>query len=157
MRTTGVFALGVLLSGFVYAADPSNASVPAGRTLGQQIASEASEAKTAAEQIAAAAKDKRAGLDGVLTRIADVEQRAAKIHELIGQLESRKDNLNAAQQAELDRLKQLSALLKVFVDNKKSAAVDAVEGRNRQALRNHALGVATRAGMIEKSAGKLGV
>jgi hypothetical protein len=156
MRTS-VFALTAVMMAAAagLSAEPMNNSVPAAKSYSQQIAAEAAEAKRFASEIATVAKDKKADLSQVAARIGEVEQRAAKIHELVAQLDATKGELNAAQQAEVGRLKDLAALLQVFLTNKKDMAAEGIDASERTALRNHALSVAVRADMIQKSAAKL--
>lgn len=156
MRTSvSVFGLGILVAVAGMAAEPASTNGTAAKTYVQQIASEAAEARKSAQEIAAAAKDKKADLSQVSGRIADVEQRVARINELVNQLETSRGEWNSVQQADVDRLKELATLLQIFLNNKKDVASQGIGAADRTSLRNQALGVATRADLIQKTAAKL--
>jgi homoserine dehydrogenase len=150
-RLLSVLSVGVFAAGLAVA-EPATTVNSDSREVLKQLSSEAAEARKSASEIATVARDKRADLSVVNERLADVEQRAARIKELVAQLENSPD-LNLAP-AEMDRLKQLAELMNIFLENKKAVATDGLSAADRTALRNHALSVATRAEMIEKTVSK---
>jgi chromosome segregation ATPase len=137
------------------------AVVPAGAnsnaTVSQQLSTEARELKTLANDVAAQLKNKRADIAVAQSRLPEFTQKANEISRLIGEIEGSGLTLDSRRQQELDRLKKLSLTLNLFVENKKQMLDSGGATAQRNLLRSHAVGVATRADLIGKSVRKLGL
>lgn len=150
MKTTLLMTLVCALALLPAGANANNASA-------QQLTSEARQLKAVANEVANQLKAKRADLSVAESRIELFTQRANEITRLIGEIENSGLTLDVRRQQELDRLKKLSLTLNLFVENKKQLLEAGNAAANRNQLRSHAVGVATRADLIEKSVRKLGI
>lgn len=123
----------------------------------QQLATEARQLKAVANEVATQLKAKRADVTVAESRMDQFSSRANEITRLINEIEKSGLSLDARRQQELDRLKNLSVTLNLFVENKKQILEGGNAAALREQLRAHAVGVATRADLIEKSVRKLGI
>lgn len=123
----------------------------------QQLATEARQLKAVANEVATQLKAKRADVTVAESRMDQFSSRANEITRLINEIEKSGLSLDARRQQELDRLKNLSVTLNLFVENKKQILESGNAAALREQLRAHAVGVATRADLIEKSVRKLGI
>jgi septal ring factor EnvC (AmiA/AmiB activator) len=121
----------------------------------QQLSSEARELRTMANDVAAQLKSKQADIAAVEARLEQFTQRAGEINRLVDEMAQSGLTLDARQQREFDRLKMLASLLNVFVDNKKQLIESGNAASQRELLRAHAVGVAARADLIEKTVRKI--
>lgn len=150
MKTTLSMILVCALAVLPASANASNPSA-------QQLTTEARQLKAVANEVANQLKAKRADLSVAESRMELFAQRANEISRLIGEIENSGLALDARRQQELDRLKKLSVTLNLFVENKKQLIEGGNAAAHREQLRSHAVGVATRADLIEKSVRKLGI
>lgn len=148
MKTTLSMILVCALA-VIPAAANSNAPVS------EQIQSEARELRVMANDVANTLKQKRADVGAVEAKLDQFVQRASEINRLIGEMESSGLTLDGRRQQEFDRLKTLALTLNIFVDNKKDLIAGGVDASQREQLRSHAVGVATRADLIEKTVRKI--
>lgn len=123
----------------------------------QQLSTEARELKTLASHVAGQLKDKDADPAVASSRMEQITQRATEITRLIGLIDTSGLTLGASRQRELERLKMLSVTLNVYVENKRRLLETGGPAAQRSRVRSHAVGVATRADMIEKTVRKLGL
>jgi chromosome segregation ATPase len=117
-----------------------------------QIVAEAKSTQAEAREISSLLKSKTPDLDRVKAKMETLTSHAANLAEHIAALEAHADELSAPQQQELARMKNVSALLQVFVEQKQKGLEQAEASRNRSLLRAQADGIALRAGMLERSA-----
>lgn len=150
MKTTLLMTLVCALAVIPVSAN-SNAPVP------QQLSAQARELKAVANDIAAQLKNKRADLSVAESRLEQFTQRASEISRLVAELEQGGLTLDARRQQEFARLKNLAATLNLFVENKKQLMESGNAEAQRTAIRAQAVGVATRADLIEKTVRKLGL
>ncbi len=106
--------------------------------------------KVASLDLAAQLKSKSADLTKVTEDVAAIEKSAGAIHSLVEQLESQKSQLTSKQQVELQNARQLTDLLHIFLDNKKTLVADGASPEERERIRQHARSVADRADRLEK-------
>lgn len=123
----------------------------------QQLSTEARELRVAASEVAKVLKQKQADMAQVESRLDQFVQRASQINTLVAQAESNATSLDVRRQREIERLKGLATTLNLFVDNKKQLLESGNAASQKDMLRSHALGVAIRAEMIEKTARNLGI
>jgi hypothetical protein len=156
-KAIGVLALSLVLSASAFANDTNPAQSLAQKSATSELLGESQLVKKMATDLANALKRKNADLSMAKQTSAEIVQRSAQIQKLIGELEQQSPSMNSSQIAELNRLKELGALLQVFVSNKSQVLESGATEAQRESLRANALGVATRAQMIEKSVAKLGM
>lgn len=132
-------------------------SANANTTLAGQLTSEARELRAMADDLAKQLKNRRADVSIVGSRLDEFVRKSGEIRRLVAELDQSGLTLNASRQREFDRLKNLAATLDLFVTNKKELAEGGQAAQNREMLRAHTVGVATRAEMIEKTVRKLGI
>jgi chromosome segregation ATPase len=120
-----------------------------------QIVAEAKSTQAEAREISSLLKSKTPDLDRVKAKMETLTVHAGSLAEHIAALESHAHELSMPQQQELARMKEISALLQLFVEQKKLGLEQAEALRNRSLLRAQADGIALRAGMVERSAQKL--
>jgi ABC-type transporter Mla subunit MlaD len=129
----------------------------ANTTLAGQLTSEARELRAMADDLAKQLKNRRADVSIVGSRLDEFVRKSGEIRRLVAELDQSGLTLDASRQREFDRLKNLAATLDLFVTNKKELAEGGQAAQNREMLRAHTVGVATRAEMIEKTVRKLGM
>jgi ABC-type transporter Mla subunit MlaD len=129
----------------------------ANTTLAGQLTSEARELRAMADDLAKQLKNRRADVSIVGSRLDEFVRKSGEIRRLVAELDQSGLTLDASRQREFDRLKNLAATLDLFVTNKKELAEGGQAAQNREMLRAHTVGVATRAEMIEKTVRKLGI
>ena len=122
-----------------------------------QIVAEAKSTQAEAREISTLLKSKTPDLERVKSRMETLTSHAAALAEHITALESHADELSPSQRQELARMKNISALLHVFIEQKQKGLEQAEAFRNRSLLRAQADGIALRANMLERSALKFRV
>jgi len=132
--------------------DPAGSSA---QQLSSQIASEARATGKAAGELAAALKKKNADLSNLNESVMAIEKSAAEVSRLAVELDAKRAGMPAKDAAEVERIRQLSELMQVFLNNKKELAQDGAA--KRDLIRVQAEAVQIRAALIAKSASKLGV
>ena len=152
-----VFALSLVLATSAFANDTYGAQTAAQKPATGELLSESQLVRKMATDLANSLKRKNADLSAARQTSTEIAQRSAQIQKLIGELEQQSTSMNSSQIAELNRLKELGTLLQVFVSNKSQVLESGATEAQRESLRANALGVATRAQMIEKSVSKLGM
>jgi chromosome segregation ATPase len=120
-----------------------------------QIVAEAKSTQAEAREISSLLKAKTPDLDRVKSKMETLTDHATNLAQHIAALEAHFDELTVRQQQELARMKNVSALLQLFVEQKRLGLEQAEAARNRSLLRAQADGIALRAGMVERSALKL--
>ena len=145
-----VMILGLCTAAGLMAADVTSAAGTPKQTADQLLA-EAKATRVASLDLATQLKAKNANLAKVTDDVAAIEKSAGAIHSLVQQLESHKSQLTPRQQAELTNVKQLSELLHVFLDNKKTLVAHGAGPEDRERIRLYAKSVADRAEMLEKT------
>lgn len=93
----------------------------------------------------------------VREQIPVLEQHAASIQRLIGELESKGSTLTDKQRRDLETARKVAEILNVFIANKKQMLSAVSSPRDRDNVRFQAIGVAQRAEMIEKTISRLGL
>ncbi len=93
----------------------------------------------------------------VRDQIPVLEQHAASIRQLIGELESKGTTLTSRQRQQLETARKVAEILNVFIENKKQMLASVSSPRDRDNVRFQAIGVAQRAEMIEKTISRLGL
>jgi hypothetical protein len=156
-RAISVLALSLVLSASSFANDTNLAQSLAKKPATRELLSESQLVKKMATDLASSLKRKNADLSTAKQTSDEIVQRSAQIRKLIGELEQQSTSMNSGQIAELNRLKELGVLLQVFVSNKSQVLESGATEAQRESLRANALGVATRAQLIEKSVTKLGM
>jgi hypothetical protein len=91
----------------------------------------------------------------VTTQLEEISKQVEQIQDLVSQLEGQIPTLNAAQQTEVKRLKDLAGLLNIFLANKRNIAESGELAAKREELRANAISIAVRAELIRKNAAKL--
>lgn len=117
------------------------------------------ESRTAREMALQIANQLRKSADasGVRDQIATLEQHAAAIRQLVGELESSAATLTAKQRQQIETARKVAEILNVFIENKKAMLASVASPEDRENIRYQAIGVAQRAEMIEKTVAKLGL
>lgn len=149
LLSTGL--LGVLAgAGVMLAAD-----VNPGRDVAQRLMNESRSAK---EQAAAVAMQLRKGgdLSGIEQRTAAIENHAASIRSLLGELEA-SAVLNARQQEALATAKTTAEVLAIMLNNKKTVLEAGPSKSAREGARQFARAVEVRAEMLEKLIRQMGL
>jgi len=93
----------------------------------------------------------------VRDQIPVLEQHAASIRQLIGELESKGATLTSKQRQQLETARKVAEILNVFIENKKQMLASVSSPRDRDNVRFQAIGVAQRAEIIEKTISRLGL
>ncbi|MGQ9917309.1 MAG: hypothetical protein ACUVS7_07820 [Bryobacteraceae bacterium] len=93
----------------------------------------------------------------VRDQIPVLEQHAASIRQLIGELESKGSTLTNKQRRDLETARKVAEILNLFIENKKQMLSAVSSPRDRDNVRFQAIGVAQRAEMIEKTISRLGL
>jgi len=132
--------------------DPAGSSA---QQLSSQIVSEARATGKAAGELAAALKKKNADLSNLNESVMAIEKSAAEVSRLAAELDAKRAGMPAKDAAEVERIRQLSELMQVFLNNKKELAQEGAA--KRDLIRVQAEAVQIRAALIAKSASKLGV
>lgn len=154
MRSLCKLAPAMLCAAALLAADAdSQASL---KDMAQKLIAESRTAREMAMQIAEQLR-KSADTAAVRDQIPVLEQHAASIRQLIGDLESKGATLNAKQRQQLETARKVAEILNVFLENKKQMLNSVTSPRDRDQVRYQAIGVAQRAEMIEKTIAKLGL
>ncbi len=149
LLSTGL--LGVLAgAGVMLAAD-----VIPGRDVAQRLMNESRSAK---EQAAAVAMQLRKGgdLSGIEQRTAAIENHAASIRSLLGELEA-SAVLNTRQQEALATAKTTVEVLAIMLNNKKTVLEAGSSKSARDGARQYARAVEVRAEMLEKLIRQMGL
>ncbi|MFZ5929437.1 MAG: hypothetical protein ACOYX1_18550 [Acidobacteriota bacterium] len=126
------------------------------KDMAQKLISESRTTREVAMQIAEQLR-KTADTGAVRDQIPVLEQHAASIRQLIGDLESKGTTLTARQRQQLETARKVAEILNVFIENKKQMLNSVTSPRDRDQVRYQAIGVAQRAEMIEKTISKLGL
>ena len=144
--------LGMAVAAF--AADPT---VPGAtqQPLNQQLMSEARSTAKLASDLMLKLKTPDADLSGLSASVETIEKNVAEVTSLVAQLEAKRSTMKPKQLEQLDRIKQLSELMQVYVNQKKEFAA-AQNPEARQQMRAYAQMVRDRATLIEKSAQRIG-
>lgn len=138
-----------------FAADSNVAANSSSLPLSSQIASEARTTAKVAGELATTMKKKNADFSNLNESVAAIEKSVAEINRLAAELDAKRAEMPAKHAAEIDRIKQLSELMQVFLNNKKGLVPEGAA--KREMIRVQAEAVKTRAALIVKSASKLGV
>jgi hypothetical protein len=121
----------------------------------EQLKAEARELRVLANDVASTLKQKNADVGVVEAKLDQFVQHAGEINRLVAEMESSGLTLDARRQSEFERLKGLATTLNIFVDNKKELLAGGNAASQREQLRAHAVGVANRADLIEKTVTKI--
>ncbi len=132
-------------------------SANANTALAGQLSSEARELRVMADDLAKQLKNRRADVSIVESRLDEFVRKSGEISRLVAELDQSGLMLDARRQREFDRLKALASTLDLFIVNKKGLVEGGQAAQQREMLRAHTVGVATRAEMIEKTVRKLGI
>lgn len=133
------------------------ASANSNAPLAGQLTSEARELRVIADDLAKQLKNRRADVSIAESRLDEFVRKSSEISRLVAELDQSGLTLDARQQREFDRLRNLASLLDLFIGNKKDLLERGNAAQQRELLRAHSVGVATRAEMIEKTVRKLGI
>ncbi len=154
MRSLWKLAPAMLCAAALLAADTdSQASL---KDMAQKLIKESRTTREMAMQIAEQLR-KTADTAAVRDQISVLEQHAASIRQLIGELESKSTALTAKQRQQLETARKVAEILNVFLENKKQMINSVTSLRDRDQVRYQAIGVAQRAELIEKTIAKLGL
>ena len=133
------------------------ASANSNAPLASQLTTEARELAVKAETLAKQLKQKNANISSAQDQVGEFTRRAGEINRLVGEIESSGVALDGRRAQEFERLKSLASLLNLFVGNKQQLIESGDAARQRELLRAHVVGIATRADLIDKSVRKLGI
>jgi TolA-binding protein len=154
--TATVVLLGGVLALRALAADPNPTTGNSdARSYLQQLISAAQAAEVKAKEVATTLKNKKSDPASVTTQLEEISKQVEQIQDLVSQLEGQIPTLNAAQQTEVKRLKDLAGLLNIFLANKRNIAESGELAAKREELRANAISIAVRAELIRKNAAKL--
>jgi hypothetical protein len=126
------------------------------KDMAQKLITESRTTREMAMQIADQLR-KSSDTASVRDQIPVLEQHAASIRQLIGELESKGATLTSKQRRQLETARKVAEILNVFIENKKQMLASVSSPRDRDNVRFQAIGVAQRAGMIEKTISRLGL
>lgn len=150
MKTTLLMTLVCALA-IIPASANSNAPLVA------QLTTEARELTVKAETLAKQLKQKNADISSARDQVGEFTRRVSEINRLVTEIESSGLTLDGRRAQEFERLKSLASMLNLFVDNKQQLLESGDAGRQRELLRSHIVGIATRADLINKTVRKLGI
>ncbi len=120
-----------------------------------QLLVEAKATRVASLDLVTQLKSRQANLAKVSEDVAAIEKSAGAVHTLVGHLDGHKSQLTAQQQTTLADVKQLTELLHIFLENKKSLVADGASPSERERIRANAMMVAARAERVEKLVRKM--
>jgi|GEM_PF-3952285 len=138
----------VLLAGLLAGsalANPNAAHLDEVRSAAQKVRGEAA-------TLATELRNKNADLSKIGERMRVVDSHADELKALIDKLDFSHQSLTAAQRDEMNRLRELVAILGVFVDNKQTLLTTTPQ--RLDLLRAHAKGIVVRCDAIERAAAK---
>jgi septal ring factor EnvC (AmiA/AmiB activator) len=150
MKTTLLMTLVCALAIIPASANPN-------ATLASQLTTEARELASQAGTLAKQLKQKNADISPAREQVGEFTRRAGEINRLVGEIESSGLALAGRRAQEFDRLKSLASLLNLFVGNKQQLIESGDAARQRELLRSHIVGIATRADLIDRTVRKLGI
>lgn len=150
MKTTLLMTLVCALAIIPASANPN-------APLASQLTTEARELAVKAETLAKQLKQKNANISSAQDQVGEFTRSAGEINRLVGEIESSGVALDGRRAQEFERLKSLASLLNLFVGNKQQLIESGDAARQRELLRAHVVGIATRADLIDKSVRKLGI
>lgn len=126
------------------------------KDMAQKLITESRTTREMAMQIADQLR-KSSDTASVRDQLPVLEQHAASIRQLIGELESKGATLTSKQRQQLETARKVAEILNLFIENKKQMLAAVSSSRDRDSVRLQAIGVAQRAGMIEKTISRLGL
>jgi hypothetical protein len=153
MLATSVFALALLTTGVDPSATTNNPENTSARDSVQQVLAEARTVQSNAKAILDQLKSKKADVKQVNDESEAVAKSAAQIKTLVEKLDPQQVSMTTE---EFGKLKQLTALLDTYVNNKISALNGPEGAEQRSLVRAGAISAGQRAAMIEKMLRKPG-
>lgn len=118
-----------------------------------QIVAQAKQTQTEAREISGMLKAKQPQFAAVSGKMEQLERHASDVNRLIASLEgSFAPTLTGVQSHELQRMKNVMAIINVFIENKKQLLASDRRASQRSLLRAKADGIAQRAALVQESA-----
>lgn len=118
------------------------------------LAAKAESAKSVANQLALTLKQSKSPDAAVLNdHTAKLDQHVEELKAVVSQIDP--SNLNAKQREEVEKMKQITEVMDVFVANKKNIIAGGDVQKQRRLLQAKAEGIALRSDLLLKSAAKI--
>lgn len=141
----------VVLAGLAVAASTAIADTAVFQTIATSAAAINRDAVSINQQL----KAKTVSVESLRPRIDDLGKDIGTLRQAVDEFDQRRGSLTARQLDSWEKVKLKAQLLTIFYDNKVAALNAANPEKHRQSLRAHAMGIAERAALLEKTANGL--